>query len=84
MSQTYQQAYDDFIDEVTPEIKIGSLRYSPSHVLREVNLPAYRSGFCEWTDSLTCANCGANYSADVEEDDEYAPFCDDCRKAILE
>lgn len=84
MSQTYQQAYNDFIDEITPEIKIWSLRYSPSHVLREVDPTAYRGGFVDWTDRMICADCGTEYSADVEEDDEYAPLCDDCRKATLE
>ena len=42
--------YNDFLDEVNPEIVIGSLRYSPSQVLREVDPIAYNIGLSEYQD----------------------------------
>ena len=41
-------AYNEMLDETNPEIVIGSLRYSPSQVLREVDPIAYRVGLSEW------------------------------------
>ena len=42
--------YDDMLDECSPEIKIGSLRYSPSHVLKNVDEIAYNCGMNEYND----------------------------------
>jgi hypothetical protein len=42
------EAYNEMLDETNPEIVIGSLRYSPSQVLREVDPIAYRVGLSEW------------------------------------
>lgn len=46
-------AYDDFLDEVCDEIKIGNLSYSPSQVLKAVDPTAYEIGFDEYLDSFT-------------------------------
>ena len=42
------EAYNEMLDETNPEIVIGSLRYSPSQVLREVDPIADRVGLSEW------------------------------------
>jgi len=45
-------AYDAFLDEVYPEIKIGYLTYSASQVLKAVDPIAYRVGFSDYADML--------------------------------
>ena len=42
--------YDDMLDECNPEIKIGSLTYSPSQVFKDCDPLAYRMGFDEYAD----------------------------------
>jgi hypothetical protein len=42
--------YDDMLDDCNPEIKIGTLRYSPSHVLKNVDEIAYNCGMNEYND----------------------------------
>ena len=56
----YEDQFDDMLDESIPEIEIGSLTYSPSHVLKYVDPVAYRCGLNDFVDSL-----------DVEDSDEY-------------
>ena len=56
----YEDQFDDMLDESIPEIEIGSLTYSPSHVLKNVDPTAYRCGLNDFVDSL-----------DVEDSDEY-------------
>lgn len=46
-------AYDDFLDEVCDEIKIGNLSYSASQVLKAVDPVAYEIGFDEYLDNFT-------------------------------
>lgn len=43
--------YDSMLNEVVEPVKIGSLTYSPSYVLKMVDPVAYRLGFWEWADS---------------------------------
>jgi hypothetical protein len=43
--------FDDMLDEVCDEVRIGTLSYSPSHVLKNVDPIAYRVGFSEWLDA---------------------------------
>ena len=50
------ESYNDFLDEVNPEIVIGSLRYSPSYVLREVDPIAYNIGLTDFQDALEYEN----------------------------
>ena len=56
----YEDQFDESLDESIPEIEIGCLTYSPSHVLKNVDPTAYRCGLNDFVDSL-----------DVEDSDEY-------------
>ena len=46
-----KEQYDEMLDEVYGEIKIGTLTFSPSRVLRELDPTAYRIGLSEYEDS---------------------------------
>jgi hypothetical protein len=46
-----ERMYDDFLDEVVETVKIGSLEYLPSRVLKAVDPIAYRCGLNDWADS---------------------------------
>ncbi len=50
------EAYNDLLDECNDEIVIGSLRYSPSQVLREVDPIAYNIGLTDFQDALEYEN----------------------------
>jgi hypothetical protein len=55
--------YDEWLDEALGEVKIGTLTYQASRVLKEVDPTAYRCGFGDFTDSmgdgaLNCEDCG--------------------------
>ena len=56
----YEDQFTESLDESIPEIKIGCLTYSPSHVLKNVDPVAYRCGLVDYIDSF-----------DVEDSDEY-------------
>jgi predicted nucleic acid-binding Zn-ribbon protein len=56
----FADQFDDSLDESIPEIEIGCLTYSPSHVLKNVDPTAYRCSLNDFVDSL-----------DVEDSDEY-------------
>ena len=56
----YETQFDEYLDESIPEIEIGSLTYSPSHVLKNVDPTAYRCSLIDFVDSL-----------DIEDSDEY-------------
>jgi predicted nucleic acid-binding Zn-ribbon protein len=56
----YEDQFDESLDESIPEIEIGFLTYSPSHVLKNVDPTAYRCSLNDFVDSL-----------DVEDSDEY-------------
>ena len=43
--------YDDWLDEISGDVVIGSLKYSASRVLREVDPIAYRVGMDEFVDA---------------------------------
>lgn len=47
-----REQYEEMLDEIYPEIKIGTLTFSPSRVLRELDETAYRIGLSEYEDSL--------------------------------
>ena len=49
--------YDDFLDEVNPDISIGSLTYSPSQVLKSVDPVAYRCGKSEYEADYDLGSC---------------------------
>ena len=56
----YEDQFDESLDDSIPEIEIGCLTYSPSHVLKNVDPVAYRCGLNDFVDSL-----------DIEDSDEY-------------
>lgn len=45
------ELYDDYLDEVCEEVKIGQLTYLPSRVLKEIDPIAYDCGFNDYTDA---------------------------------
>jgi hypothetical protein len=47
----YLDAWDDCLDEISI-VRIGSLEYSASHVLKEVDPTAYRCGLIDYVDGL--------------------------------
>lgn len=59
--------YDELLDELS-EVKIGSLTYSASHVLKLVDPVAYRCGFVDWLDSEDLTTDESE--ADTDESDE--------------
>ena len=62
----YEDQFDDMLNDSIPEIEIGCLTYSPSHVLKNVDPTAYRCGLVDYIDSL-----------DVEDSDEYKELQDE-------
>lgn len=64
------QRYDDMLDEVYGEAKIGGYEYSTSKAMKEVDPTAYRCGFSDWLDS----ECQSDVL--IEVDGEYYDFSD--------
>ena len=63
-------AYDEMLDEISGDVRIGSLTYRASHVLKSVDPIAYQIGLSEFVDSL-------------DEDTGYHGWvCHDCTYAI--
>lgn len=50
MLETEQQAHDEMLNDAYDLIRIGSLTYEPSEVLRAADPIAYRTGFNDWLD----------------------------------
>lgn len=48
IEQENRERFDEMLDECYPEIKIGTLIYSPSHVLKSVDPIAYEIGLQEF------------------------------------
>lgn len=65
--------FDDFFNEVYPEVEFGELTYLASRVLGEVDPIAYREEFNNWLDSEIQEG---NYREYVE------PECDACDAAL--
>ena len=62
----FADQFDESLDESIPEIEIGCLTYSPSHVLKNVDPTAYRCGLNDFVDSL-----------DVEDSEQYKELQDE-------
>ena len=62
----FADQFDDSLDNSIPEIEIGCLTYSPSHVLKNVDPTAYRCSLNDFVDSL-----------DVEDSVEYKALQDE-------
>ena len=70
----FADQFDDMLDESIPEIEIGTLTYSPSHVLKNVDPVAYRCGLNDFVDGM-----------DIEDSEEYNALqeeIDDIREEI--
>lgn len=46
------EEYDEFLDEVSEPVRIGSLEYLPSSVLKEIDEVAYDQGYNDWADGI--------------------------------
>jgi hypothetical protein len=64
------EIYEEMLDEVFPDCKIGGLSYSTSHAMKLVDETAYHCGFSDWLDSEseTYEDAGNDYVkvADVD------------------
>jgi len=47
-----KEQYDELLDEIYGEVKLGNLTFSPSRIIRELDPIAYRTGLSEYEDSL--------------------------------
>ncbi len=68
-----EEDYDDFLDEISGDVVIGSLRYSASRVLKEIDPIAYNVGFSdfqEYEDVYVCPLCDTEH-----EDEDDAMYC---------
>lgn len=45
-------SYDEILDDLNPEVKIGTLTYSPSQVLKNVDEIAYNCGYNDYINSI--------------------------------
>ena len=58
-------SYDDMLDDCYDEVVIGTLRYCPSSVLKQVDPVAYRCGRSDYQSSLL-----SDYQYELERYDE--------------
>ena len=47
-----EEMYENMIDEISGDVRIGSLTYMASEVLKRIDPIAYRCGFNDYLDSL--------------------------------
>jgi hypothetical protein len=59
------QMYDEMLDEIYPECKIGNMDYSTSRVMKDVDPTAYKVGFSDWLDNEI------SEGIIIEENDKY-------------
>lgn len=45
-----EDRYEEWLDEICDEVRIGAMTYAPGRVLREVDPIAFRVGTSEWID----------------------------------
>ena len=46
-----EEMFDDFLDEIYPDLKIACYTYQTSSALKEVDPTAYRQEYLNWLDS---------------------------------
>ena len=78
----YVTQFDESLDESIPEIEIGCLTYSPSHVLKNVDPTAYRCGLNDFADSVFDASETDDYKALQEEIDQLQSNIEDLESEI--
>ena len=49
-SRDKEEAYDEFLDDVYGDVKIGGYEYATSKALKDVDEIAYREGYNYWAD----------------------------------
>ena len=47
-----REQYEEMLDEIYGEVKLGNLTFSPSRIIRVLDETAYRIGLSEYEDSL--------------------------------
>lgn len=45
------QQYDEYLDDVYPDITVAGLTWTTSYTIKNVDPIAYRTGFSDWCDS---------------------------------
>lgn len=65
-----EERFDDFFNEIYPEVELGELTYLASRVLGEVDPIAYREAFLGWIDSQISDGVYREYID--------GPVCEDC------
>ena len=65
------EEYEDYLNEVLPDVTIGSLVYSPGHALRRVDPIAFRCGQADMPIRYQCGECQTIY----EDDEDAAEAC---------
>jgi predicted nucleic acid-binding Zn-ribbon protein len=80
----FADQFDDSLDESIPEIEIGCLTYSPSHVLKNVDPTAYRCGLLDYVDSTYSIEDLDEYKALQEEIDQLQSDIEDLENQIAD
>ena len=56
-----EEMYDYILDECCGPVQVGMLRYSASHVLKEIDPTAYRCGMNDYENSLELVEIDGEY-----------------------
>ena len=78
----FADQFDDSLDESIPEIEIGCLTYSPSHVLKNVDPVAYRCSLNDYADAVFDASETDDYKALQDEIDQLQSDIEDLESEI--
>lgn len=68
-------SYDEMLDEVYGDVEVGSLSWSASRVLAEMDPTAYRCGISDWADN-ECDNIRYELERASDGDTVYTPVGD--------
>ena len=68
-----EEDYDNMLDECYPEVCMGSLSWSPSYVLKELDPIAYNCGFSDFQEYETVYKCPI--CEEEHEDEDEALYC---------
>ena len=68
------ERYDQWLDEIYPEVELGHSVFQPSEILKELEPITYRVGFSDFLDSMT------EDKSIINMDD--APECEECGEEL--
>lgn len=68
------ERYDEWLDEIYPEVEMGHSVFQPSEILKELEPITYRVGFSDFLDSMTEDN------SIIDMDN--APECEECGEEL--